>query len=249
MAKSKKLDEIDLRPYQTHFLLQSDIAITLNRLNALLDELKSIIDDPLSEDEEPCEIIEQVSARTIAANELLGWLHYSSEVAVRWATGPGAPKDIENHLVVVVSRSNLLTVVASDKSLGNRLARSSSAREWSKLKRLDSRRLEKALVSGKTRTLWLSGIHRSVAVKPDVRYSSVGTSRPVSMPLVTKPTNTHRRDVRGANASRSSVITKKNFSISSAVNASGSVSFERPDTWVTVCTGHMGDTFSLYGRE
>jgi hypothetical protein len=21
--------------------------------------------------------------------------------------------------------------------------------------------------------------------------------------------------------------------------------FERPETWVTVCTGHMGDTFSL----
>jgi hypothetical protein len=23
--------------------------------------------------------------------------------------------------------------------------------------------------------------------------------------------------------------------------------FERPETWVTVCTGHMGDTFSLRG--
>jgi hypothetical protein len=166
MAKSKKLDEIDLRPYQTHFLFQSDTAITSKRLNSLLDELKSVVDDPPSENGESSEIIEQAAARRIE-NELLGWLHYSRKVAVRWATGPAAPKDIENHLVVIVSRSTLLTVVASEKSLGNRLARSGSTKEWSKLKRLDSRQLEKALVSGKTRTLWLSGIHRSVAVKPD----------------------------------------------------------------------------------
>jgi len=166
MAKAKKLDEIDLRPYQTHFLFRSDTAITSKKLNSLLDELKSVVDNPPSEGDEPCEIIEQAAARPVE-DELLGWLHYSRKVAVRWATGPGAPKDLENHLVVIVSRSTLLTVVASDKSLGNRLARSDSAKEWAKLNRLDSRQLEKALVSGKTRTLWLSGIHRSVAVKPD----------------------------------------------------------------------------------
>ena len=166
MAKPKKLDEIDLRPYQTHFLFRSDTAITSKKLNSLLDELKAVVDNPPSEGDEPCEIIEQAAARAVE-DELLGWLHYSRKVAVRWATGPGAPKDLENHLVVIVSRSTLLTVVASDKSLGNRLARSDAAKEWSKLNRLDARQLEKALVSGKTRTLWLSGIHRSVAVKPD----------------------------------------------------------------------------------
>jgi hypothetical protein len=165
MAKPKKLDEIDLRPYQTHFLFQSNTAITPNKLDDLLDELKSIVDGSLSEHDEPCEIIEREPARRIEKNELLGWLHYSRKVAVRWATGPGAPKDLENHLVVIVSRSTLLTVVASDKSLGNRLARSNSAKEWSKLKRLDFRQLERALVSGKTRTLWLSGIHRSVLLR------------------------------------------------------------------------------------
>lgn len=166
MAKSKKLDEIDLRPYQSHFLFQSDTTVTSKTLNSLLDELKSIVDDSRSEDDEPCEIIEQSAARRID-EELIGWLHYSRKVAVRWATGPGAPKDLENHLVVIVSRSTLLTVVASDKSLGNRLGRASSTKEWSKLKRLGFRQLERALVLGKTRTLWLSGIHRSVAVKPD----------------------------------------------------------------------------------
>ncbi len=166
MAKPKKLEELDLRPYQTHFLFESDTAITSKRLNSLLGELESIVNDALSEDDEPCEVIEQSFARRIK-NEQLAWLSYSKEVPVTWATGPGAPKDLENHLIVMVNRSRLLSVVTSDKSLANRLARSSSAKEWSKLKRLESVQLEKALVSGKTRTLWLSGIHRSVAIKPD----------------------------------------------------------------------------------
>jgi len=111
--------------------------------------------------------VAKADARRIDKDELLGWLHYNRKVGVRWATGPAAPKDLENHLVVMVSRSALLTVVANDKSLASRLARSGSTKEWSKLKRLESRQLEKALVAGKTRTLWLSGIHRSVAIKPD----------------------------------------------------------------------------------
>lgn len=166
MAKPKKLEEIDLRPYQTHFLFECDTVITAKKLDSLLGELESIVNHALSEDDESCDIIEQSPARRIQS-EHLAWLYYSKKISVTWATGPGAPKDLENHLIVMVTRSSLLSVVASDKSLGNRLARSSWAKEWSKLKRLASVRLEKALVLGRTRTLWLSGIHRSVATKPD----------------------------------------------------------------------------------
>jgi hypothetical protein len=166
MAKPKKLQEIDFTPYQTHFLFKSDTALTSKRLNSLLKELESIVNDALSEDEASCEVIEQSPARRIQS-EYLAWLFYTKKVPVTWATGPGAPEDLENHLIVVIALSSLLSVVASDKSLGNRLAQSSSSKEWSKLKRLASVQLEKALVSGKTRTLWLSGIHRSVAIKPD----------------------------------------------------------------------------------
>jgi hypothetical protein len=86
---------------------------------------------------------------------------------VRWAAGPDAPKDIEHYLVVLTARSSFLSVVATDKSLGARLTRGGSGKEWSTMHRVSFSRLERALVSGNTRTLWLSGIHRSVATKAD----------------------------------------------------------------------------------
>ena len=63
--------------------------------------------------------------------------------------------------------SLLLSVVATDRSLGAKLARQRTGKGWSTLTRVSFSRLERALVSGTTRTLWLSGIHRSVATKPD----------------------------------------------------------------------------------
>jgi hypothetical protein len=166
MPKSTKISEIDLRPYQTHFLFESDSSLTSNKLGKLFKELPSIIDDAFSEDEEPSEIIQKSIPRSVNG-EQLAWLAYSRRIAVRWASGPDAPKDLEHHLVVMMARSTFLSVVASDKSLGFRLGRSGVGKEWSKLKRVPFRRLEKALVLGTTRTLWLSGIHRSVATKPD----------------------------------------------------------------------------------
>jgi len=165
MAKSIKIREIDLKPYQTHFLFESDSSLTSKRLDELLKELPSIIDGALSDDESS-EVIEKSNPRSIKG-EQLAWLAYSRRVAVQWASGPDAPKDVEHHLVVMIARSTLLSVIATDKSLGFRLGRSGTGKEWSKLRRVPFRRLEKALVLGTTRTLWLSGIHRSVATKPD----------------------------------------------------------------------------------
>jgi hypothetical protein len=165
MAKSIKIREIDLKPYQTHFLFESDSSLTSKRLDELLKELPSIIDDALSDDESS-EVIEKSNPRSIKG-ERLAWLAYSRTVAVQWASGPDAPKDVEHHLVVMIARSTLLSVIATDKSLGFRLGRPGTGKEWSKLRRVPFRRLEKALVLGTTRTLWLSGIHRSVATKPD----------------------------------------------------------------------------------
>jgi hypothetical protein len=166
MPKSTKISEIDLRPYQTHFLFESDSSLTSDKLDKLFKELPAIIDDALSEDDEPSQIIQKSIPRSVNG-ERLAWLAYSRKIAVRWASGPDAPKDLEHHLVVMMARSTFLSVVASDKSLGFRLGRSDVGKEWSKLKRVPFRRLEKALVLGTTRTLWLSGIHRSVATKPD----------------------------------------------------------------------------------
>ena len=166
MPKSIKIREIDLKPYQTHFLFQSDSSLTSKHIEKLLRELPAIIDDGLEDEDDPCEILEQSLPRVIK-DEQIAWLVYSKRVRVRWAAGPDAPKDLEHHLVVLTARSLLLSVVATDRSLGAKLTRGGTGKEWTTLHRVSLSRLERALVSGNTRTLWLSGIHRSVATKAD----------------------------------------------------------------------------------
>ena|SRR5271165_1435164 len=166
MPRSSKIREIDLKPYQTHFLFQSDSALTSKRIDQLLKELPAIIDDGVEDKDEKCEVLGQSPPRVLQ-DEQIAWLTYSKRTTVRWAVGPDAPKDLEHHLVVLTARSLFLSVVATDKSLGAKLARGRSGKEWSTLKRVLFSRLERALVSGTTRALWLSGIHRSVATKPD----------------------------------------------------------------------------------
>jgi len=166
MPRSSKIREIDLKPYQTHFLFQSDSSLTSKRIDKLLKELPSIINDGVEDEDEQCEVLEQSPPRVIK-DEQIAWLAYSKKTTVRWAVGPDAPKDLAHHLVVLTARSLLLSVVATDKSLGAKLARGRTGKEWLTLSRVSFSRLERALVSGTTRTLWLSGIHRSVATKPD----------------------------------------------------------------------------------
>jgi hypothetical protein len=166
MPRSSKIRESDLRPYQTHFLFKSDDSLTPNEVQKLLKKLPSIIDEGLEDEDEKCEVLEQTPPRVIK-DEQIAWLVYSKKTAVRWVVGPDAPKDLEHHLVVLTARSSLLSVVATDKSLVAKLVRGRTGKQWSVLSRVPFNRLQKALVSGTTRTLWLSGIHRSVATKPD----------------------------------------------------------------------------------
>jgi hypothetical protein len=166
MTKSSKIREIDLKPYQTHFLFQSAGALTSKRIEQLLKELPTLIDEGLEDEDDQCKILAQSLPRVIK-DEQIAWLAYSKRVKVRWAVGPDVPKDLEHHLVVLTARSLLLSVVATDKSLGAKLTRGGVGKEWKTLHRVSFGRLERALVSGNTRTLWLSGIHRSVATKAD----------------------------------------------------------------------------------
>jgi hypothetical protein len=166
MPRSSKIREIDLKPYQTHLLFQSDSSLTSKRINKLLEEIPSIVDDGVEDADERSEVLEQSPARVIK-DEQIAWFTYSKRTKVRWAISPDAPKDLEHHLVVLTARSSLLSVVATDKSLGAKLTRGGAGKEWKALRRVSISRLERALVSGNTRTLWLSGIHRSVATKAD----------------------------------------------------------------------------------
>src|SRR5206468_657985 len=143
---------IDLRPYQTHFLFQSESSLTSKGVTKLLEELPSVIDDGLEDEDAQCEVLEESVPRVIR-NEQIAWLAYSRRTSVRWAVGPAAPKNLEHHLVVLTARSSLLSVVTTDRSLGAKLVRGRIGREWSKLNRVSFSRLENALVCGTTRTL------------------------------------------------------------------------------------------------
>ena len=161
------LVEGDLTPYQTHLLFQSDSELTSPRINRLLTEVPMVIDHGVEDHALRARVI-QTSAPRKLNKELLGWLIYQRDVPVRWAKPDAAPRNRENHLVILVALGKFLTVVTSDKSLAARLlARGSPKTSWSDLSRISQSRIENALVHGSARTLWLTGIHRSVATKPD----------------------------------------------------------------------------------
>ncbi len=164
--KSASITEIDLRPYQTHVIFEGDQTLDSTLLGRLLKDLPKIINDGVEERDELCEIFRSSPPRLLQP-EYIAWVAYRRRIPARWSIGPNAPKDLENHLVVLVARSNLLSVVATDKSLVSKLSRGGGAGAWSDLNRIRFGRLERALVTGATRTLWLSGIHRSVPTKPD----------------------------------------------------------------------------------
>src|SRR6185312_119693 len=73
MTKSSKIREIDLKPYQTHFLFQSAGTLTSKRIEQLLKELPTIIDDGLEDEDDPSEILAQSLPRAIK-DEQIAWL-------------------------------------------------------------------------------------------------------------------------------------------------------------------------------
>lgn len=168
MAKSlPAVREADLRPYQTHFLFAGDTPFTLKGVASLLQQLPSVINHGIRDEADKCKVLQQANPRRFNG-EITAWLVYRRTTPVTWAGGPEIIRDVEHHLVVLTARGPLLSVVATDKALTAKFSRGQrDATKWSSLERVSHRRLESALVHGTTRTLWLSGIHRSVATKPD----------------------------------------------------------------------------------
>jgi len=166
-ASSGSLREADLRPYQTHIMFRSQAQFTPREVGRLLQDLPSIVDQGIRDEALKCKVIQQSPPRKLSG-EIVAWLVYRRELPVTWAKGPATPRDVEHHLAVIMVRGRLITLVATDKSLGTRLLRGgTSGTAWSNLDRISHDKLESALVHGTARTLWLSGIHRSVATKPD----------------------------------------------------------------------------------
>lgn len=166
-ASSLRLRESDLTPYQAHLVLEDESDFTASRINRLLEDLPTLINHRVEDKSLHAQVV-QTSATRKLNGEVLGWVIYRREVLVRWAKADTAPRDVEYHLTILIARGRFLTVVSSDKSLAARvLAKNAPQTAWSELNRISANRLESALVHGAARTLWLAGIHRSVATKPD----------------------------------------------------------------------------------
>ncbi len=166
MAQAPTIQENDLRPNQTHLLFQSPNAISAKALAALLKELLEMVKGDLDDPDNSFELVERQGPRTLGEQQLV-WVVYSRLTPVTWATPRVGIADLEHHLAVLTCKGPFLSAVLSDKRLAAKLSRPSAAKEWLKLDRVPQRNIETALVHGSTRTLWLSGIHRSVATKAD----------------------------------------------------------------------------------
>src|SRR6202008_924561 len=89
-------------------------------------------------------------------------------VTVSWAIGPHAPRNVDHHWAALVVRGKYVSLVTTEPSLAARLHRVTAIHAaWRRLSPVADEKLEAALVKGSSKTLWLSGIHRSVPTKAD----------------------------------------------------------------------------------
>ncbi len=160
--------EGDLRPYQTHFIFASQKPIDTKTVGSLFDQLKSLIDFGIAESERHALLVDAHRPRDFGGGLEIGWIVYRRAFPVTWATGPHAPLNTEHHWLGLVVRKTLLSLVSTDKSFVSKAHRA-AARDphWKSFLPASADRLEAALVQGRARTLWLSGIHRSVPTKAD----------------------------------------------------------------------------------
>lgn len=165
-----------LRPYQSYHVFKDPSVRDKDRVN-LLDR---ILDDAIT-------LTKLDSDETVVDNHrsspnrvpeaptglLICWHTYVKERSVAWANIDAGIRDRVNHIVIVAAASNHLSITTSDKALAGRIDRlksgSTDAPALSKLVRASHDALESALVSGNARILWMSGIHRDRAIRPNAK--------------------------------------------------------------------------------
>ncbi len=101
-------------------------------------------------------------------------IHYLEQRVPAWFKGGSEILDKYNHLVVIVARLRTCLICFTDNALRDRvMARISAEAQddaFSSLKRLLPREINTAFVSNEEiKTLWLNGIHRRSAVRPDAK--------------------------------------------------------------------------------
>jgi hypothetical protein len=159
----------DLKPYQTYFIFRAPTRVTRATLTALGEELTTVLNSGVTSADDRSHVRKLLDTQQFD-QDFVTIYTYRRTPKVRWAAGPRAPRDTENHVAIFLGHQHTILVIPSDPSLPGLLTRAtteSTFAAWSALRLANSARLINAFVHRAAKALWLSGIHRSVAVKPD----------------------------------------------------------------------------------
>jgi hypothetical protein len=180
------VDLVDLKPYVSVLLCE-----TLPRvqpgpvLGLVLDDVESMI----SESGRGQVVQRQQPKRS--GKLQVGFLHYMESGPPAWllksAVEEGVDvQDTTNQLLVLCRRGSYFAIYASDPNVGRKLealTQTGASKGMRKLRLIGPGYMNAAFVRGATRTLWLTGIHRTTKAKPDSKVLAGTDLRAALNPL------------------------------------------------------------------
>lgn len=170
-----------LKPYKTLILAQVAHAGEETIVDPVIADFKSLLD---FEGEPDLEIVTEGATTSFEVSRPdspepdemhVKFLHYTEKRAPGWHRGDGDVQDTLNHLIIACQLKQQVALYVSDsrkRRPATRQIRAGLGEGLGTLKLLPTGLLNAAFVTGSTRTLWLSGIHARVTVKPDSKILS-----------------------------------------------------------------------------
>ena len=163
----QRVSEDDLRPHHGYVFLRPRTAGTPADLDTLITEALGTLRVHF-----PSTVETARGTGDHKGTVSFRWLTYERKAPVSWLRGTPL-LDTQNHLLFLIAKADYIAVNATDARLLTALlsekADRASCPSWKSLRRVGRNQLVNAFVQGKALTLWLSGIHRSVEVKPDAK--------------------------------------------------------------------------------
>jgi len=170
----------NLKPYKSYVILEPrDANADPSDLDeGIIDDIATFIEgygsDSVKVTVKQKEPMRESRADSAVEGISTGFVHYQESRVAAWSN-LASVKDLINHLAVVTRFGGHVAVYFSAPGMGGKLLQALSDAGYDalpKLKPIDAGKLNSAFVNGRALTLWLSGIHRRVEVKPDNKVIS-----------------------------------------------------------------------------
>lgn len=170
-----------LKPYKTLILAQVESDAGEIIVESVIADFKSLLG---FEEEPDLEIVTEgmTTSFEVSRPDSSGtddmhvkFLHYTEKRAPGWYGGDGDVRDTLNHLIIACQLNRQVALYVSDsrkRRPATRQIKAGLGDGLGALQLLSSELLNAAFVTGPTRTLWLSGVHARVTVKPDSKILS-----------------------------------------------------------------------------